>query len=168
MADQSADLVPLVAKYLSSAGLNKTLKALKKEVKLDSDAISESDDLVEIMNSFKEGGNRKRKREVGSSPPSKKQKIEANDDSSSDSSEDSSSSDSSDDSSSESSANSKADKSSDSSSSSSDSSSDSSEDNKKEANKKDDSSSDSSDSSDESSAKEKSAQKKERRFFIIF
>ena len=36
MADQSADLVPLVAKYLSSAGLNKTLKALKKEVKLDS------------------------------------------------------------------------------------------------------------------------------------
>merc|ERR1712000_179468 len=92
MADQSADLVPLVAKYLSSAGLNKTLKALKKEVKLDSDAISESDDLVEIMNSFKEGGNRKRKREVGSSPPSKKQKIKANDDSSSDSSEDSSSS----------------------------------------------------------------------------
>merc|ERR1712100_718831 len=98
MADQSADLVPLVAKYLSSAGLNKTLKALKKEVKLDSDAISESDDLVEIMNSFKEGGNRKRKREVGSPPP-KKQKIKANDDSSSDSSEDSSSSDSSDDSS---------------------------------------------------------------------
>merc|ERR1712137_64581 len=146
MADQSADLVPLVAKYLSSAGLNKTLKALKKEVKLDSDAISESDDLVEIMNSFKEGGNRKRKREVGSSPPSKKQKIKANDDSS-DSSEDSSSSDSSDDSSSESSANSKADKSSDSSSSSSDSSSDSSEDNKKEANKKDDSSSSSSSSS---------------------
>merc|ERR1712100_713897 len=117
MADQSADLVPLVAKYLSSAGLNKTLKALKKEVKLDSDAISESDDLVEIMNSFKEGGNRKRKKEVGSSPPSKKQKIKANDDSSSDSSDDSSS---------ESSANSKADKSSDSSSSSSDSSSDSS------------------------------------------
>merc|ERR1712100_524149 len=142
MADQSADLVPLVAKYLSSAGLNKTLKALKKEVKLDSDAISESDDLVEIMNSFKEGGNRKRKREVGSSPPSKKQKIKANDDSSSDSSEDSSSSDSSDD--------------------SSDSSSDSSEDNKKEANKKDDSSSSSSSSSSSDDSSESSEDDKKK------